>query len=60
MTPENEDWATPSLKEAEFWRDGMTVEEYEEERDYLWSHYDLLLEAKYMPLWKQRELGLIK
>ncbi len=26
------DWATPTLKEVSFWRDGMSVEEYELER----------------------------
>lgn len=26
---ENKDWATPGVKEVPYWRDGMSVEEYE-------------------------------
>ena len=29
-----EDWARGTIKETPFWRDGMSVEEYEEERNY--------------------------
>lgn len=39
---ENNDWATETLKEAPFWRDGMTPEEYDEEREYLGKNYILL------------------
>ena len=56
MIPENnKDWATPALKEALFWRDGMTPEEYDEERTYLGRNYDLFLNGSYRPLWAQRE-----
>ena len=56
MTQEDDrDWATPSLKEAPFWREGMTPEEYERERDYLGRNYHLLMEGVYQPLWKQKE-----
>ena len=33
------DWATPSLKEVPFWRDGMSPEEYEVEREYLYNNF---------------------
>ena len=50
------DWATPTLKEAPFWRNGMTPEEYNEENDYLYEHYDDFLAGSYLSLWAQREL----
>ena len=53
MTNEK-DWATPTLKEAPFWRDGMTPEEYEVERKYYYEHfYCLVKKGIYTPLWKQ-------
>lgn len=51
---ENNDWATETLKEAPFWRDGMTPEEYDEEREYLGKNYILLQKRTYVPLWKQK------
>ncbi len=51
---ENNDWATETLKEAPFWRDGMTPEEYDEEREYLGKNYILLQKGTYVPLWKQK------
>lgn len=52
-----EDWATPTLKEAPWWRKGMTPEEYEVKRDYYGEHFgDLVVEGKYIPLWKQSEV----
>ena len=51
------DWATENLMEAPFWRNGMTPEEYDEEREYLGKNFHLLREGKYTPLWKQRELS---
>lgn len=47
------DWAKPNLKEAPFWRDGMTVEEYEKERKYLAENWDKVQNGTYIPLWKQ-------
>lgn len=47
------DWATPQLKEQPFWRDGMTVDEYNKERAYLNTHLNELYEGTYQPLWKQ-------
>ena len=52
---ENEYWATDTLKEAPFWREGMSPEEYDEEREYLSKNFYLLQEGKYIPLWKQKE-----
>ena len=49
------DWATETLMEAPYWRNGMTPEEYDEEREYLGKNFTLLKEGKYIPLWKQRE-----
>ena len=50
-----EDWARATLKEVPFWRDGMSVEEYERERDYLNLHLEDLKNGKYIPLWKQEK-----
>lgn len=49
------DWARGTLKEAPFWRDGMTPEEYDEENLYLQEHWKEYMDNKYVPLWKQRE-----
>ena len=54
----NDDWATPSLKETPYWRDGMTPEEYEAEREYFGRNYHLWKDGTYEPLWKQREHGM--
>ncbi len=51
-----EDWARGTLKEAPFWRDGMTPEEYDEENIYLQRHWDEYMNNTYVPLWKQKEL----
>ena len=52
---QSNEWATPSLKEAPYWRDGMTPEEYEDERKYLIDNFHLVQSGEYLPLWKQRE-----
>lgn len=49
----NKDWATVSMKEYPFWRDGMTPEEFEKERAYFYAHTSDLKTGKYLPLWKQ-------
>lgn len=49
------EWATPSLKEAPFWHDSMTPEEYDTERDYLNNHIEDYWNGSYMPLWKQKQ-----
>ena len=57
MAEEQSNWATPSLMESPFWRDGMTPEEYDKENEYLDTHYDMILNGTYMPLWKQKNKG---
>ncbi|MCM1115751.1 MAG: hypothetical protein NC397_09665 [Clostridium sp.] len=50
-----DDWATPTLKECPWWRDDMTPEEYDIEREYYGTYfYDLVQKGKYVPLWKQK------
>jgi len=55
--PDNEygDWANPTLKEMPFWREGMTPEEYDTEREYYYKNYDLVRKMKYKPLWVQKK-----
>lgn len=50
---ENNEWATPTLKEAPYWKDGMSVEEYEKEREYYYKHLKDVRSGTYIPLWKQ-------
>lgn len=46
----------PILLEYPFVRPGMTIEEYDEEREYYSRHSASDLKSrKYKPLWKQRE-----
>lgn len=47
------DWATPSLKEEPYWREGMSVEEFETEREYYLKNWKRWEKEKYIPLWKQ-------
>ena len=49
------DWATASLKEVPFWRDDMSPEEYDREREYYIRNYDLVRKCQYVPLWKQEK-----
>ena len=55
--PDNEygDWATPSVKEVPFWRDDMTPEEYDVEREYYYRNFYLVRKRKYKPLWRQKK-----
>ena len=55
MMEENNDWATPTLKEVYFWRDDMGPEEYEVEREYMAKNRDKVRESTYVPLWKQKQ-----
>ena len=47
------DWATCSLMEAPFWRDGMSPEEYDKEQEYYYKHLNDVKDGIYLPLWKQ-------
>lgn len=49
------EWATYTLMEAPFWRDGMSAEEYEIERNYLGEHWTDVESGTYTPLWKQKQ-----
>ena len=39
MESKKSDWARGTIKEVPFWREDMSVEEYEEERNYLNKHW---------------------
>ncbi len=47
------DWAPETLIEAPYWKDGMTPEEYEREREYFNTNFQAYLKGEYIPLWKQ-------
>ena len=49
------DWASPVLKNAPFWREGMTQEEFDIEGAYYVESLLLVETGKYKPLWKQKE-----
>lgn len=50
-----EGWATPTMIHNPWWRQGMTPEEYDKEREYYFSNFDtLVVNGKYVPLWKQK------
>jgi len=67
MTEEKNSWypyeeCPYSLREALFYHNGITHEEYVEEREYyekcLSEHggiYNMMVNKKYKPLWKQRQ-----
>ena len=38
-----------------FWREGMTAEEFDREREYYGMHLEDVSSGKYKPLWKQKE-----
>lgn len=52
------DWATETLKEVPFWRNDMSPEEYDREREYYAKNFNLVKEGKYLPLWKQKEKNI--
>ena len=45
---------TIGMKEAPYWRDGMTYAEFEEERTYFYEHLDEYRNGTYTPLWGQK------
>ena len=51
---ENKQWATFPIRETLFWRDGMTPEEYEKEREYYYKNMESVKNGTYKPLWKQK------
>lgn len=54
---EDENWATPSLTEASYWRNGMSPIEYEMEREFFLNNIELWGTPEYMPVWKQLACG---
>lgn len=56
-TMEEDSRITSGMKEYQFYRPGMTLEEWREERDYLGQHIQEWHRGTYVPLWKQRENG---
>ena len=47
---------SPGMKENPFYYDGISVDEYEKEREYYFSNFKtLVMEGKYKPLWKQKQ-----
>ena len=57
MENKKSDWATGTLKEVPFWREDMSVEEYEEERNYLNQYWTDYMNNRYIPLSKQKQTG---
>ena len=55
MTEEHS-WATASLKEAPFWREDMTPEEYDTERLFLIENWDAYKRGCYRPLWMEKQV----
>lgn len=48
-------WASETIKEVPFWRNDMSPEEYEVEREYFINHWEDFKQGKYVPLWKQNK-----
>ncbi len=46
-------WPSPGMKEYPFWKEGMSVEEFEKEREYYQKNFDKVLDGTYQPLWKK-------
>lgn len=46
------DWATSGIKEAPYWQEGMSPEEYDREREYYLKNYEDIRSGrvKYIPL----------
>ena len=55
MTDENK--FSFSMMEYPFYYDGMTVDEWKEERQYMADHMADVKNGTYKPLWKQKQNG---
>ena len=51
MESKKSDWARGTIKEVPFWREDMSVEEYEEERNYLNQHWTDYMNNRYAVLY---------
>lgn len=49
------EWASETIKEVPFWRNDMSPEEYDIEREYLATHWNDLQTGQYTPLWQQNK-----
>lgn len=49
------DWATYGMMEAPYWKDGMSIEEYEAERKYYYDHIEDVKNGTYKPLWLKKK-----
>ena len=48
-------WRPPAvIRDVPYWHDGMTPDEYDEERIYFAEHFIDWQYGRYKPLWKQR------
>lgn len=55
LVEETQDWVSPGVKEAPYWRDGMSLDEFEIEREYYYRHLNDVKKGNYKPLWKQEK-----
>lgn len=46
---------TSGMKEAPFYFEGITLEQYEKENEYLGYHMEDLQNGTYVPLYKQKD-----
>jgi hypothetical protein len=48
-------WASLEMKKNPWWRDDMSPEEYDAEREYYVKNFDnLVVNGLYKPLWQQK------
>ena len=47
MSNSNDEWASGQIKEAPYWRKGMTPEEYDEERTYFFANINKYFSGTY-------------
>jgi len=52
-----EDTFSFSMMEYPFYHEGMSIEEWKTERQYMADHMNDVKSGIYKPLWKQREEG---
>ena len=55
MIHSDDDWCTPGMREAPFYFEGISYEQYEKERTYLAEHFTDLQKGVYVPLYKQNK-----
>lgn len=50
-------WASLEMKKNPWWRDDMSPEEYDAEREFYVKNFDnLVVNGLYKPLWQQKKL----